>query len=139
MKPQALLLLILVFGLTSLHAQKLDTADMSVQERYDFHIQKKKTNNLIGWIALGSGVAMVAGSVLGGGADYVLDSINPNKEENEVVEWLLVGGSVVAVASIPFFIASGKHKRKARIQLQNGAVGFNRANSYKGIAISLNF
>jgi hypothetical protein len=139
LRTLTLVLLLAFFGFFNLSAQELsNNENITAQELYDFHIEKKKTNNLVGWITLGSGTAMfIAG--LSQGTDYVIDTFDPTKEENKSVEWLMIGGGAVMLASIPFFIASGKHKKKAQIQLHNGAVGINKEFKYSGISISFAF
>jgi len=49
----------------------------------------------------------------------------------------LVGA--VTLVSIPLFISAGKHKKKAKIQLQNGAVVFNNEFKYSGVSFTFAF
>lgn len=104
----------------------------SSQELYDLHINKKKANSLAAWITFGGGIAMIVGglgiNMSGGIVDG--DSTNNNKGL-----WLSYLGGASALVSIPLFISAGKHKKKAKIQLQNGAVGYNNIN-YTGISIA---
>lgn len=139
MRSLTFVLLLAMFGFVNLSAQELNNNEnKTAQELYDFHIKKMKTSKLVGWITLGSGAAMFIGGI-SQGTDYVIDTFNPTKEENTSVEWLTIGGGAVMLASIPFFIASGKHKKKAQIQLHNGAVGLNKEFKYSGISISFTF
>ncbi len=134
MKLQLLILLFVLGSINISRAQVIpDEENSSPQELYDFHIQKKKANNLAGWLTLTGGVAMIVGglgiNLSGGIVDN--DSTNNNKGL-----WLSYLGGATTVASIPLFIASGKHKSKAKIQLENGAVGYT-SNPYNYSAVSL--
>ncbi len=52
--------------------------------------------------------------------------------------YLNLGGAVTLV-SIPLFISVGKQKKQAKIQLQNGAVGFNNEFKYSGVSFTFAF
>ena len=97
--------------------------NQSAQELYDFHISKKKANKTVAWITLGGGVAMIVGGIGINGFDG--DTTNNSKGL-----WLSYLGAATTLVSIPLFIASGKHNKKAKIQLQNGAVGFENKINY---------
>lgn len=105
--------------------------NQSPQELYDFHMSKKKANNTAAWITFGSGVAMIVGglgiNMSGGIVDN--DATNNNKGL-----WLSYLGGATTLVSIPLFISAGKHKKKAKFQLQNGAVGINNV-KYTGISV----
>ncbi|WP_067147688.1 hypothetical protein [Pseudotamlana agarivorans] len=131
-----LLILYLSFSNHALGQALTEAQNQSAQELYDFHIKKKKTNNTVAWIVLGSGVAMIVGgygiNMSGGIIDN--DSTNNNKGL-----WLSYLGGAVTVASIPLFISAGKHKRKAKIQLQNGAIGFDHNINYSAVSLTYSF
>ena len=42
------------------------TSEKTPQELYEFHINKKKKNNISGWVTLSGGLAMVVGGVATG-------------------------------------------------------------------------
>lgn len=109
--------------------------NQSPQELYDFHISKKKANNLAAWITFGGGVAMIVG---GFGINLSGGIIDNDSTNNDKGLWLSYLGGATTLASIPLFISAGKHKKKAKFQLQNGAVGFNNTN-YTGISIAFSF
>lgn len=137
---KALLLFIFSFGVINYAAaqQILQRTNQTPQELYDFHISKKKGNNLAGWLALGGGlVTTITGIVLVG--NDVVDAVDFNeKTEPRNREWLVYVGGAMTVGSIPLFIAAGKHKKKAQIQLQHGAIGLNKIN-YSGVSITFSF
>ena len=135
---QILLLLIFCLGFINLTTgqQMTTNSNQSPQELYDFHISKKKANNLAGWITLGSGAAMIIGGLGWNVSGGIVDGdINNNNKGL----WLSYLGGATTLASVPLFIAAGKHKRKAKIQLQQGAVGLYNNINYSGLSISFSF
>ncbi len=137
-----LIILIFYFGfLNNALGQVLtEEKNQSPQELYDFHISKKKANNTAGWIALGGGVAMIVGgiaiNVSAIPANLFEDSEQSNTNEGS---FLFYAGIATTLVSIPLFIFGGKHKKKAEIQLQNGAVGLDYKYDYSGISIAFSF
>ena len=106
----------------------------SSQEQYEFHIKKKRTNLIAGWATLGSGIAMVIGGI-GWNMSTGFDGDTTNNRDGL---WLSYLGGATTLVSIPLFVASGKHKKKAKVHLKNGATGFNSV-IYSGIALTINF
>ncbi|TJY34668.1 hypothetical protein [Pontimicrobium aquaticum] len=133
-------LLLIVFSLgfiSQVVSQEIPkNSQKASQELYDFHIRKKKANKLAGWITLVGGVAMIVGgygiNMSGGIVDG--DSTNNNKGL-----WLSYLGGATTLASIPLFISAGKHKKKAKLQLQQGAIGLYDNVNYSGLSISFTF
>lgn len=135
---QTILILLFTMGVFfNLSAQVMNSIeDKTPQQIYDFHISKKKANNTAAWITLGGGVAMIVWGIginLSGG---ILDDDTTNNSKGL---WLSYLGAATTLTSIPLFISAGKHKKKAKIQLQNGAVGFNNEIKYSGISIVFSF
>ncbi|WP_320814145.1 hypothetical protein [Flavobacterium sp.] len=133
-------LLILIFYLgfvnSTLGQVLVDEKNQTPQELYDFHISKKKSNNTSAWITLGGGVAMIIGGIginLSGG---IIDNDTTNNNKGL---WLSYLGGATTLVSIPLFVSAGKHKKKAKIQLKNGAVGFENEINYLGVAIAFSF
>lgn len=106
--------------------------NQSQQELYDFHLSKKKTNSIAAWITLGGGLAMVVGGISINMSGGIVDGDSTNNNKGL---WLSYLGGATTLISIPLFISAGKHRKKAKIQLQNGAVGFNPIN-YTGVSVS---
>ena len=135
-------LIILIFCLgffnNSLGQVLTEENDQSPQELYDFHISKKNANNAAAWITLSGGMAMIAGGALINAGESVSHLFSDDKTNNNKGLWLTYLGGATTLSSIPLFIAKGKHKEKAKIQLQKGAVGFNNIN-YTGISIAFSF
>ena len=79
----------------------------------DCHLQKSKNQKKAGWILLGSGLGIAAiGGIIqlndenqrGGGFGFDFTGT-----------WIAMGGGVVALSSIPFFISSAKNKRRTAV------------------------
>ena len=136
MKTTKTMLIILIFYLgfsnNALGQVLTEEKNQSPQELYDFHISKKKANNTAAWIALGGGVAMIVGGL---GINMSGGIVDGNSTNNSKGLWLSYLGGATTLISIPLFISAGKHRKKAKIQFQNGAVGFNAIN-YTGVSVS---
>ena len=133
-----LIIIIFCFGfLNNAQGQVIvEEKNQSAQELYNFHISKKKTNKTAAWVTLGGGVAMIVGGIginLSGG---VLDDDTTNNNKGI---WLSYLGGATTLVSIPLFIAGGKHKKKAKIKLENGAIGFNEKFIYSGVSVAFSF
>lgn len=82
-----------------------------------YYLNKSKNQKTVGYVLAGSGAALIiSGIIAGSGEDNNQD---PNEldfgPDFEVGMWLLGGGIVVGLASIPFFISSSNNARKAAI------------------------
>jgi len=113
-----------------------NNTNQSPQEMYDFHISKMRANKTAAWITLGGGIAMVVGGIVWNSSTF---TIGPNSEDVTDGLWLSYLGGATTLVSIPLFIAAGKHKKKANIQLKNGAIGINKKIKYSGISVSFSF
>ena len=82
---------------TSFCQQVQQSSTSLTREEY---LKKSKTQKIVGFVLLGAG-AIAFISVSGGNTDF------------ETLGAVVVAGAVSALASIPFFIASGRNKRKA--------------------------
>ena len=107
--------------------------EQTPQELYDFHMEKKKSNNLAGWLTLGGGLGMVAGGV----ATRINNCLFSCEGNNG--NGLIYTGIGVTVSSVYFFIKAADHRKLAQIQLKNGAVGINRDITYSGLSVTFNF
>jgi hypothetical protein len=73
----------------------------------EYYLKKSKRQNRTAWIILGSGIALVASGIA--------IASHQRDPESGAVAFVLVGGPglVTSLVSIPFFIASGRSKRRA--------------------------
>ena len=133
MKRSILALFLIVIAFSDLSAQEMTKEEeKSPQELYDYHMNKRKTNNLAGFITLGGGVALVAIGSVQTINNCLLSDCNDGSA-------LMVVGAITTLSSIYFFGQAGKHKSQAKVQLKNGAVGLNRKVKYSGVSVSFTF
>jgi len=135
-----LLILTFVFLIATplVHGQKIEeTINKPPQGQYEMYFQKHKKNKTAGWITFGAGLTM---SVIGLATQTSgpLLSDNPDKGVG-----LIYAGGAVALLSTPFFIASGKNKRKANLALKNESLSFlnikYKQSNYLALSVSIPF
>lgn len=129
------LYLVYLFSTSRAQAQKVDTAYPDPpRPSYNFYMKKRAINNTAGWILLGSGLIISSASFL----TYVNNGFNGVWKQ----EGLFYFGGITAVAGIPFFVAAGANKRKARLSLKQESItpgkGISRSR-YPAISISMSF
>lgn len=73
------------------------------------YLQKSKTQKTVGWVLLGGGSLMAVVGAITFNNTYDSDSY----AETDAGGFLLLGGIVADLASIPFFIGSAKNARRA--------------------------
>ena len=86
------------------------------------YLRKSKNQKRAAWVLLGIGsLSVLVGSI----------EVNPNYGESTNRPFLVIGGLITAVASIPNFIASGRNKKKAmRVSFNNYRVPQMRRNNF---------
>ena len=75
----------------------------------DYYLQKSKNKKTVAWILLGGGTAMAV-------AGAIAFSDNWDKGSNTATDisgFILLGGFVADIVSIPFFISAHKNKKRA--------------------------
>ena len=77
------------------------------------YLQKSKSKKTIAWILAGTGITSVIISIATIDGTEIFSSIAGNDKPIKRFGALFFCGSAVALSSIPFFIISGKNKRKA--------------------------
>jgi len=97
MKKIITCIMLLILSATSFSQQKQPSTSLTREE----YLKKSKTQKITGFIFLGAG-AITFISVSGGNTDF------------GTLGTVVVLGAVATLASIPFFIASGRNKRKAK-------------------------
>jgi hypothetical protein len=112
------------------------------QELYDFHTLKQKRNKTTAWILVGSGLLMTMSGLVINSADEAVGAATLGLADIEEVhkgDWLIYAGGVTTLASIPFFISAGKHKRKASLSLKSeqNLVGNITSRKFNNLSIAL--
>ena len=75
----------------------------------DYYLQKSKNQKTAAWILLSVGSTMTVVGVIGFSSTF--DDWSDNS--TDAYGYLMLGGPLVALGSIPFFISSGSNARKA--------------------------
>ena len=84
----------------------------------DYYLTKSKNQKTTAWILLVGGTLMVVGGAISFGDNYYYGS----DTATDVSGFIVLGGLLSDIASIPFFISSSKNKKRAV------AIAFNRQN-----------
>ncbi len=115
---------------------QLDTAKpIPVKSGYDLLLKKARNQKTIAWVFLGGGIGLaITGAVIGTNVvDNVgsqsIDKLGASLQTGSV---LLLAGGVCMASSIPFFISSGKNRRKASVVLKNESTFLLQQLHYKG-------
>ena len=124
MKKVLFICIVCLCATTQTNAQLRDTTLNTNTHKVDANslFQKSKKQKTAAWILLGGGAGIAATVII----IIVFDplSVFDLKKSNNRGLLLATGGAAM-VASIPFFIASGKNKRKANLMLKDENVFFN--------------
>lgn len=124
MKHSCAIILAILF-ITAAQAQQLNRDTVKVNKSYSYYMQKRNTNNTIGWVCVGSGLTLAAlGLLVDVGSAY-------NHGSGKKGDGIAVAGEIVALASIPFFIIAHHNKKKASLYVSKGAVTINKCPLYK--------
>lgn len=111
------------------------------QEKANFFMKKKHSNNTVGWVCLGTGIGLGIIGISEGLADATNISYNTVNNSKAKGTGLFIAGNVVALASIPFFISAHKNKRKASLALKGENVSINKHvlinSNYTALAITI--
>lgn len=115
MKKMIVLSLLLAFGSVSFSQQNVQKPKMT-QANY---LQKSKKQKKIGWILISTAAAsFIAAAVIPKGdltGEISWPCLCQDVYQNDDIKAVFaLAGVVSAIGSIPFFIVSGKNKRKAR-------------------------
>jgi hypothetical protein len=117
-------------------AQWVDT--LKNKPAYNLYMHKRKVNNTVGAVLLGSGFTMMAvgfARMASGSTGDFLSGVSLPKDG--IV--LFAAGTGAALVSIPFFISAGSNKRKARLSLKANsvAIGEGGAGNFNYMTASL--
>ncbi len=112
------------------------TTDKSSQELFDFYALKQRKNKTTAWVMLGAGIGMTIAGIGINMSSGILDGDSTNNDEGL---WLSYLGGATTIASVPFFIAAGKNKRKAKMYLNNSIskINFSQNRNFNCWSVSL--
>lgn len=124
MKQTIIFLTLLLFAIES-----FGQAKTSQTFSKDFYLQKSKTQKKTAWILLGTGLGIAA---VGGIVQLIAeDARNGGWGFDFTGTYIAIGGGVVALSSIPFFITSSSNKKKAAsVAIGNRNILLPRTNGY---------
>ncbi|MCW3110612.1 MAG: hypothetical protein JWQ09_5118 [Segetibacter sp.] len=93
----------------------------------DYYLKKSKNQKTVAWILLAGGTVMAVGGAISFSHNYDYGS----NSATDISGFLLLGGIVSDIVSIPFFTSSSKNKRKAAsIAISNQNIFLPRQNSF---------
>jgi len=124
MKKILVLLLILALA-ESNFGQQIPPASKITKDQY---LRKSKNQKTTAWILLGSGTLIIAGGIIGF-SESTLDKADQ-------YGWIMIAGVALDLASIPFFILSGKNKKRANAITANFQFERGMPNIQRGLALN---
>ncbi|MEO6894716.1 MAG: hypothetical protein ABI136_06730 [Ginsengibacter sp.] len=147
-KSWSILLLIFFINIFKISAQTYQPGSTKSEQHKmaDLLIKKSKRQKTAAWILMGAGAGVaIAGGIIGTNA---IKNSNPDDPFDIFPRGSLAGGAMVLVGvaaiitSVPFFIASGRNKKKANLIFQNESQSFlhqlHKANVFSvGISLRL--
>ena len=147
-KKLSILLLIIFINVFKINAQ-INQLDSSISEQHkmaDLLLKKSKRQETTAWILISGGAGvLIAGSIIGTNAvkNYSTDDpFNIFPRGSLAGAGMILGGLAAMAASVPFFIASDRNKRKANLIFQNESQSFlhqlHKRNNYSvGVSLTL--
>ena len=73
----------------------------------DYYLKKSKTQKAVAWILLSGGTALA----VGGAISFVHNDLYGSNSATDISGFVMLGGVVSDIVSIPFFLSSAKNKR----------------------------
>ena len=128
-----LLVLVLMYGVTILSAQIRDTTQPKIPLQFDPDLlfKKARKQKTTAWILLGAGagVTIAAYAIASDAFDEDVFGFTSSAAQASTV--IMLAGVASMIASVPFFISSGKKKKMATILLKNESKSFSRQLHYQ--------
>ncbi len=75
----------------------------------EFYLEKSKKQNKTGWFLFGTGIALSTAGIIGFSNSDLFDS----NSETDVYGFMILGGAIAGLSSIPVFIVSANNARFA--------------------------
>ncbi len=140
MKIAVIILLQFIFVFHTAYSQQSQPISPANLEMNQLFLKKRNINNNAGWICVTGGVLIRITGVLKAVAGAVAPG--PSSDHNvNTGNTIFIVGNVVALSSIPFFVAAHQYKRKAQLALKGEVFRFNNKSTYTypGVALSVRF
>ncbi len=135
------------FFTPDIQAQHIEDGYTDLQLKNNQNYSKKhKNQKKTAWILLGSGTVLTVGGVIAQAATVTVDLVtimtgSEPEEFNQTGSYVALAGIASMATSIPFFIASGKNKKRANIALQEQKITMgnkmNQQASYQSISLRI--
>lgn len=95
--------LMLLLFTVSTYGQQIPNAEFSKE----YYLEKSKKQKTTGWVMLASGAAVTIVGVIG------FSSTDWDESSSDAYAFMTLGGPLISLGSIPFFISSGSNAKKA--------------------------
>lgn len=118
MKRFILLCFILPFICLNAKAQQLPDADTAYKAQYAEYTKKQKANRTAGWFLAGAGAVVFAIGIAQPIPEYYIDNDPRKGLPPQKGSALRIGGGVLGLASLPFFMQAVKYRRKAALVIK---------------------
>jgi hypothetical protein len=123
-------------------ARKFTDLDVLNPEKVssDYFNLRYKKQKKVGWILLGSGVALaLTGIIINANPNEYYDDYTGTVMETPSPwgEIFLVTGALTSLVSVPFLISSGSNKKKANAFVGSENIGFNQLPNFKSTFVSI--
>jgi uncharacterized membrane protein YidH (DUF202 family) len=129
-----------VIACNNLFAQKLNDSllNLNNEELGNYYLKKSKKQKTAAWVMMGGGLAL---ATIGAGISMSQFEFNlfDSQPSSSVAasDVLAVTGALIAVGSIPLFIAGAKNKKRAKLLIGNQPVSVTRSVYLRQNAIGL--
>lgn len=147
MKEIILLITVFILNISTAHCQVDSSIDKATnQSQMNPYQVKAKKQKTAAWVCLGGGFAFAATGIILSTAKATTDvlyafTLQETQSDYTGESILMITGAAAMAASIPLFIASGKNKQKAKLNVafQKGSEGLPVALSKKipGLTLSI--
>jgi len=105
------LLFIAILFIANYHASaQTDTTGLKTK---DYYLQKSKSQKTTAWVLIGVGAAAVIAGTIVATTLKEQDDFDEGVNKLATGGYLMAAGGVSCLISIPFFVSSGKNKRRA--------------------------
>jgi hypothetical protein len=106
---------LVLFGANAQQTNPANGKNLHDREWGHYYLKKKKQQNSVAWILPGAGTALLAV----GTNIYTSDHQVSNGTNSSTGELTIIGGAVLSVISLPFFISAARNAGRAEVLLRS--------------------